>query len=308
MIRNPDYVIGFPNFCEKITIMTLPSQFLKLDPLQEMDDLRTMISNETFSVSGIVNSLQNLIPNLQKNFQGFIHGFSKSEPAAQLKGNERDFLKQVEGRVYLNLSPLLAYVPEGLDVPYLEYLSVLQDAVLHCHDNTLKILNDYSVYLAQIITNRQLKITTMPLDATYAKMEKTRQDLTQRLAKCFKPGSSKAEARYGDVVGRNADWVEVFKDITRIDHLVNTIDRSVLHKKAEECNQQLNTIIKQIRNHEFEGAGPEVTNNLANGAYQAGAELEFFAATYFRVMTLNQAIGDTMRKVGEILKDETENR
>jgi uncharacterized protein YukE len=283
--------------------MTLKSSYLTLDPLQEMDHLRTVISNETFSVQGIVNSLKNLIPDLQKNFQGFIQGFSRNEPAAQLKGNERDFIKLVEGRVYLNLAPLLAYVPEGLQVSYLEYLEVLTSAVLHCHDTTLKTLNDYSVYLAQIITNRQLKITGMPHDATYAKMEQARQALNKKLAACFKPGSSKAEATYGDVVGRNNDWVEVFKDVARVDHLINTLDRGLLHQKAEECNNQLNTIIKQIRNNEFEGAGPEVVNNLSNGAYQAGAELEFFAATYFRVMTFNQAVSDTMAKVTEIIKE-----
>jgi hypothetical protein len=276
---------------------------LTLDPIQEMDHLRNVISHETFTMSGIIHSLQNLIPNIQKNFQSFIHNFSKTEPAAQLKSNERDFLRQLDGRVYLNLSPLLAYVPEGLDVPYLEYLAVLREVVLHCHETTLTTLNEYSVYLAQIITNRQLKVTTMPHDAAYAKMEKTRAELTKRLAKCFKPGSSRAERTYGDVVDRNADWNDVFKGITEIDHLINTINRDDLHKKAEECNAQLGTIIKQIRNNEFEGAGPEVTNNLASGAYQAGAELEFFAAAYYRVMTINTAIGDTMNKVSAILKE-----
>lgn len=275
---------------------------LTVDPIQEMDHLRNVISNETFSMSGIVHSLQNLIPSIQKNFQGFIHGFSKSEPAAQLKGNERDFVKLVEGRVYLNLSPLQAYVPEGLQVSYLEYLPVLRDAVLHCHNVTQTVLNDYSVYLAQIITNRQLKMTTLPQDTTYANMEKVRQDLNKRLAACFKTGSSKADSTYGDVVDRNADWAQVFHLINEIDNDLNKIDRTRLHQKAEECNNQLNTIIKQIRNHEFEGAGPEVTNNLANGAYQCGAELEFFAATYYRTMTVNQAIADTMKKVSDILK------
>jgi hypothetical protein len=249
-----------------------------------------------------MHSLQNLIPSLQKNFQGFIHGFSKSEPAVQLKGNEKDFIKLLDGRVYLNLIPLLTYVPEGLAVPYLEYLLVLKDAVQHCHDVTLKCLNDYSVYLAQIITNRELKITTMPQDAMYAKMEKARTELVTRMAKCFKAGSSKAESTYGEVVARNAEWVDVFGVLDAVDHSINTIRRDDLHKKAEECNNQLNVIIKQIRNHEFEGAGPEVVNNLSNGAYQSGSELEFFATTYFRVMTLNQAIADTMKKVSEILK------
>jgi hypothetical protein len=282
---------------------------LTLDPIEEMENLRTLISNESFSMSGIINSLQNLIPSLQKNFQSYLNnftalGFFKSDnPAIQLKSNEREFMRTLDGRVYLNLSPLMAYVPEGLDVSYLEYLTVLREVVLHCHSTTLTTLNEYSVYLAQIITNRQLKVTTMPHDAMYAKMEKTRTELSKRLAKCFKPGSSRAERTYGDVVDRNAEWVDVFKLVTEIDHLVNTISRDDLHKKAEECNAQLGTIIKQIRNHEFEGAGPEVTNNLAAGAYQSGAELEFFAATYFRTMTINTAIADTMNKVSEILKE-----
>jgi hypothetical protein len=277
---------------------------LTIDPLQEINHLRNVISQEAISMDGIVNSLQNLIPSIQKHFHGFIQGFAKNEPAIQLKGNERDFIKQLDGRVYLNLAPLLAYVPEGMEGSYMEYLLTLKDAVQHCHDRTLKTLNDYSVYLAQIITNRQMKMTTMPHESMYAKMEQERTQLTVRLAKHFKAGSSKAESTYGEVVARNAEWVDVFQLVNQIDLMANSIRRDDLHKKAEECNAQLNTIIKQIRNNEFEGAGPEVTNNLSNGAYQSGAELELFATVYFRVIVVNQAIADTMKKVTDILKQQ----
>lgn len=283
--------------------MTLKNPLLStVNPLEEMAHLCGVISQESFSMSGIAHSLQNLMPSIQKNFQGFIQGFSKTEPAVQLKGNERDFIKLLDGRIYLNLVPLLTFVPEGLAVPYIDYLLVLKDAAQHCHDITLKTLNDYSMYLAQIITNRQFKMTTMPHDTMYARMEKERAALTERMAKCFKTGSSKAESTYGEVVGRNAEWMDVFKVLDQVDTIVNSIRRDQLHQKAEECNNQLNLIIKQIRNNEFEGAGPEVTNNLSNGAYQSGAELELFAATYFRAMVVNQAIADTMQKVSDILK------
>lgn len=275
---------------------------IPLDPIQEMDHLRGLISNESFSMSGITHSLQNLLPNIQKHFQGFIQGFSTSEPAVKLKGSERDFIKLLDGRVYLNLTPLMTHVPEGMTVSYLDYLLVLKDAVQHCHDVTLKTLNDYSVYLAQIITNRQFKLTTMPHDAMYVKLEKQRAELNARLAKCFKVGSSKAESTYGDVVQRNAEWVDVFKLLDTVNGVLNSVDRTNLHKKADECNNQLSIIIKQIRNNEFEGAGPEVTNNLSNGAYQSGAELEFFAITFFRVTVFNTAVTDTMKELADIFK------
>lgn len=284
--------------------MSFPQPLLKLDPLQEMDHLRGVISNEAISFDGIKNALYNLIPSLQKNFQQFVHGFSKTEPAIQLKANERDFMKLLDGRVYLNMAPLITYVPEGMQCSFMEYLNPLKAAVLHCNDNTQKILNDYSVYLAQIITNRQLKHTAMPHDSVYTNMEKKRTELTAAMAKCFKPGSHKAESTYGEVVTRNAEWVDVFQLIAQIEHVINSIRRDDLHKKAEECNRQLGVIIDQIRKHEFEGAGPEVINNLSNGAYQAGAELEFFALVYFRVSVMNNAISDTIKKVSDVLKQQ----
>lgn len=275
---------------------------LTIDPLQEMDHLRGVISQESISFDGITRSLKELVPSLQKNFQAFIHGFGKGEQPAQLKADEKDFLKLIEGKVYLNLAPLLTYVPEGMNVTYLEYLLALKDAVQHCHEVALKSINDYSVYLAQLITNRQFKLSAMPHDAMYAKMEKDRTELLARMAKCFKVGSTKAESTYGEVVARNAEWGDVFQMIHQVDQLANTIRRDDLYKKAEECNDQLNTIIRQIRNSEFEGVAPDVVNNLSNGAYQVGAELEFFAAVYFRVLVINTALADTVNKVGGVLK------
>lgn len=283
--------------------MFQPSPILTVDPLQEMGHLRNVISQEAISMQGIVNSISNLIPSLQSHFQNFVKGFSKSEPAVQLKGNERDFVRLIDDRVYLNLAPLLAYVPEGLEVSYIDYLDVLTLSAEHSHRVAQDALNNYSVMLAQIITNRELKKSMLPLDSQYVAMEKERTRLQAAMAKCFKTGSSRAESTYGDVVSRNAEWVDVFKMVEKLNHVVNSIRRDDLHKSAENIDRQLQTIIKQIRNHEFEGVGPEVTTNLSNGAYQCGAELEFFAAVYFRSTVMNNAVADTMKKVTEILKE-----
>lgn len=284
--------------------MPTKQPILTLDPIREMDHLRGVISQESISNEGIVHALTNLIPSLQKNFQNFVHGFTRHEPAIDLKSNELEFLKLLDKQVYLNLSPLVAYVPEGLQVSYVEYLDVLKDIALHCSETTLQCLNDYSMFLAQIITNRHLKYSVAPFEAKYAKMEKTRKDLIARMNKCFKIGSSKAESNYGDVVSRNAEWKEVFTTLQATSTLINKISREDLHKKAEECNRQLEIIIKQIRNNEFEGAGPEVTNNLSNGAFQSGAELELFTVAFFRLTTVNTAISDTVNNVAKILKEQ----
>lgn len=274
-----------------------------IDPIQEMNHLRAVVSQEAISMSGIMHSLSSLIPSIQQNFHNFVHGFTRNEPAIDLKSNEQDFIKLLDKQIYLNLSPLMTFVPEGMNVTYLEYLLVLKDLALHCHDTALDQLNVYSVFLAQIITNRNFKYSIGPSDTRYNKMEATRKELTDRMAKCFKTGSSKAESTYGDVVSRNAEWRDVFTALQIASTTINKISREALHKKAEECNSQLEIIIKQIKNNEFNGAGPEVTNHLSNGAFQAGAELELFTVVFFRLTTLNTAISDSVNKISKILKE-----
>lgn len=272
------------------------------NPIEQMDHLRGVISQEAFSFAGIKRSLSQLLPDMQRHFESFTHSFLSKEDPVQLKGNEKDFVKLIEGRVYLNLAPLLAHVPEGLKVPYLEYLVVLKDVIEHCKKNTMSAMGDYSVYLAQVITNPALRVSSPSHAATYKKMESERTELVSRMAECFQEGSHKSNSTYGAVVKRNAEWVDVFKIMHVIEDIANSMDRSAMHKKAQECNDQLNKIIDMIRHDKFEGSSPELTTNLADGAFQTGSELELFALTYFRIMVVTNAIGETMKTITKIVE------
>lgn len=278
-----------------------PTLVIPVDPMHELGRLNSAISVEAFSMSGVQNALTGFLPLLQDNFERFINSFSTKDPAIQLKSNERDFIKLVSGGQYLAMTSLPAYVPEGLSVHYLDYLVVLVEAVEHCFNNTQQHLNGYSTYLAQMITNREMRETTASHLAKYKEMEVTRLKLVKRLSDCFN-GNHSTNATYGDVVSRNAEWQNVFEVLTKATTLINKISRDALHKKAEESNKYLETIIRQIKEGKFELAGPEVTKNLSDGAYHAALELEFFVMVYFRMTTLNKAISDTMNAVTETIK------
>lgn len=277
---------------------------LPVKPLTEIQRLAGVVNQEAFSMAGITNSLRNLIPDVSRYFGSLTHGFFgqiAQEPAVQLASNERDFIKLLEGRVYLNLAPMAAHVPEGMIGTYVDYLNELHKAMQHSKDVAQRALSEYSLFLAKIITNRDMRMDGDSKKAEYKKMELLREDLLEKSAACFKPGSSVAVSTYGKVVERNADWETVFSLIHAIDNLANGIDRQALHKAAENCARQLDIVVKAVEAGKFEEASPEVLVTLADGAYQCGAELEFFALMYFRAATINTAVSDTMKSVTEIL-------
>lgn len=278
-----------------------PTLEFPVDPLDDMQRLRTLISMESISMTGVKNALANLLPSLRSNFDLFSRKFTTHEPAIALKGNERDFVKLVNNQHYLNITSLAAYVPEGLAVPYLEYLIVLNDSIEHCSKYAMELMNEYSLFLAQIVTNRELKHTVSSHTSRLKAIETERKELIARMAKCFNQTTT-ATVSYGDVVSRNVDWQNVFELMTSASNKVNHISRDALHKKADECNKYLEIIIKQIKNGHYDDAGPEVTTNLSEGAYQAASELEFFSVVYYKTTTLNTAISDTMKNVTESIK------
>lgn len=279
---------------------------MKLDktvPLVEMKKLRYLVSQESVSVGGIVRSIKDLIPALQTNFKEFIGNFTKTDSPITLKADEQAFTTLVMKRPYLTLEGYGAHVPEGMRSTYLEYAMALQTAAQHCHNIAQKSLNDYSMMLAQVITNRQLKLSMPSHVVSYAKMEEERNKLTAVMGACFDLGSTKATATYGDVVGSNSEWQAVFRTMHITMDFLNRMQRDMLHKKAEECSENLALIIKQIKSGEFDGAGPEVIQNLSDGAYQVGCELELFSVVYFKATVLASAITDTMKNLTKTITE-----
>lgn len=278
---------------------------MDVNPLVEMEKLRDLISQESISIAGIKRSVADLIPSLQNNFKSFLSRISgsASSETITLKASDREFLALIQTKPFLNLESIPAEVPEGMTSTFKGYAHALQAAATHVSTNTEKSMAEYSRMLAQIVTNKDMKVSMMPNNAKYRQMESQRDQLTKAMGNCFSDGSSNTKSTYGEVVQSNTEWRDVFMTMTALMDLLNRMNRDKLQEQAEECSELLGTIIKQIKNGEFEQAGPEVLDNLADGAYQCGAELELFSVVYFKATVLATAITDTMNNVEKALAE-----
>jgi hypothetical protein len=254
-----------------------------------------LVALEAFSGANISETLQNAFPVLVDTLTSVFNKFVPGSTAISLTSKQSDFLRNVNSHSYLDISPLTAYVPEGLSVQYLDYCKVMMPAVEHASEILNGVLSQYSVFLSQMIGNPDHRGSMNSFDHVYNDLNKERAKLNENLGDCFKVGSTKSEVNIGAVVSRNSDWHSVIESVEKMSKLVNSVDRKALNKKIAECTDLLKVIMRQIDDGSFEGASPETATNLSNGAYSVASELEFFSVMYYKTATFTEAVDRTMK-------------
>jgi hypothetical protein len=242
------------------------------------------------------NLIHRFLPNARGVFAALAQKFSASEEGIVLTRDQRAFMKVVEAHKYLDLSPIVAYVPEGLDVPYLHYTNALGPAVDHAA-NVQTLLAGYSTYIAMLLTNHDERFSTKDSAVSYKGLETLRDRFNKDLGDCFKNGSHNTDVRYGDVVERNSDWNLVFPAAASLSDKMNGVDRKVLTKTLNDTVHLMDRLIENIQKDEFKGASPTMLTELADGAYQMASEVEFFATVYYRIMALTASIDRTTKNI-----------
>lgn len=240
--------------------------------------------------------IHRFLPNARGILAGLVSRFQASEEGIVLSRDQRAFMKVVDEHKYLDLSPIVAYVPEGLDTTYQHYANVLGAAVDHAV-KVQTLLTDYSTYIASLLTNHDVRFSNQDSSGTYKGLEAQRAQLNLELGKCFRNGSHNTEVRYGDVVERNSDWSLVFHAAAQLTDKMNGVNRKVLAKTLQDTSHLMDRLIEMAKKDDFKGASPTMLSELADGAFQLASEVEFFAVIYYRVLALSTAIDSTTKNI-----------
>lgn len=254
---------------------------------------RDVVALEAFAVSDVTAYFKDVFPSIAGAFSDFVSRFKAPGPNIALSPKYRNFQHDMLKHAYLDVAPITAYVPEGLAVGYLDYAERLLAAVQHSV-KIMDVMGPYSVYLSQLITNKDALVSTKGSDVENKILQRERDDLNDNLGECFRKGSTKAEASIGDVVRRNAEWTDVFAMCDDMSALLAKVDRKALMKKVNECSEHLAIILKLLRDKDIEKVANQTVINLADGAYQMAAELEFFAVVYFKVEVFTNCVNKTI--------------
>jgi hypothetical protein len=261
---------------------------------------RNHIAFESNFATDIQALLRNVFPSFAADLTGFFNRFSPETPALALTSKQASFIREVTKHAYLDLAPLGAYVPEGLDTTYLTYIDILEQAVVHASQVVDKALSPFSMYLAQLINNPDTKLSSQTFDHEVKSMEKAREHFNAELGKCFKKGSTQTDVNIGKVVTRNNDWHDVFNRSEAMLKIMNKVDRSVMNKKVAECAKYLEVIQDKIKRGDFDGGSPQMAKNLGELSFNVASELEFYVAIYYKAAALTESINRTIKHFDDV--------
>lgn len=263
--------------------------------------IRDRIALES-TVPGIAEpAFQRMFPTVVDYMKNLLHNVDVGLKALPMFFNS-GFEHKVQKVRYLDVSPMVAFVPAGLVSDYLTYAPDLVAAAEHVAKFVKEELTAYSTYCAMIVSNRDQKFSTVDMDAGFQKMAAQREAVAAAMNKHFNPDSSETRKTIGDVVSRAGDWPQVLKFSKELSTIINHIDRNVIKKKTHEIEEYLGLIVKRIEKGEMDGASPEVVRGLADGAYQIASELQFYSIVYYRVLAFVEAIKATTDHFDKVIK------
>lgn len=269
-------------------------------PLKKLQIQRDIVALEAFSVSDVTGLFKNFMPSIKASFQEISNSFNPSAAGVALLPSSSEFLKDIPKHSYMDVKILSAFVPEGMDAKYRAYAEVLLRAAKHAAEAP-KRLSDFNVYLGRLHSATGGHRSTEDGTLAYRDMEKTRKEINREIGDCFTSGSSRVETTIGKVIDRNADWQDIFAMCDAMTSEVMSVDRKKLQKQIQDCNEFLAAVERKLKAAEFEGVSPNVVQNLADGAYQLASELEFFAATYYRVEVFVTSVNRTVKHFQNVM-------
>lgn len=260
------------------------------------------VSLESISGADIRNLLTNAFPSIVSEVKSYFSQFNPSDRSVMLAFDKYGFNKELGKHNYMDIGPLSAFIPEGLDVKYIPYSEELVKAAEHAAKVLSGTMATYTVFLSQLINNADAKLASDSFDKVYENLSKEREQINAALGKCFKKGSTKSETTISEVVDRNNDWQKVFENADVMVKLIESVDRKALNKKIEESTKLLEVIMEKIRRDEFVGMSPEVIRNLSDGAYCMASELEFYSVTHYKILAFTTCLNRTIDHFEKVFK------
>lgn len=262
-----------------------------------LDTQRQVLAMEAFTLTDLQASLKRIFPSMIEGLKSFIGMFNSEQPALEVKKDQRAFLSKIGNSSYMDLMPIPCYVPEGLSENLVKYSAELLNHVKHSEEIMNKVLAPISTYTALLIGSKDRKFDTVGIVREMKKRETERNALLKSITDMYTAGSTNTAAKYSDLVGRNSDWDQVFRNLNEATKRINSVNRKEVNAKIAECVELFEVVQNKVAREELEGVSPEVTESLGEAVFQAAKELEYYSVTYYRVLALATAIEDSIEAV-----------
>jgi hypothetical protein len=264
------------------------------------EDIHAAVAAGMDSFRSFGNKLSELLPGIVRAFQN-ADRLGSYEAVETFNLDQRAFIELVSKHSYIELREIKGYVPQGYHATFLEGLTVLGDAVERCTRLQAQVLKPYLTYLAPLLSSSDALKRPDDQVEFFSRLNTERTEMYAR-QKALYAQRTDTRAKIGQLLERNADWVPVFSALNKVTATLDSIKRDEIDLHVKHIEDYLKIIEGRLKENKIPEVSPEVSQALADGAYQIACELEYFGMVYYWVLGLKSAITDTVMEVTSTVK------
>lgn len=248
------------------------------------------ISLEASVVANAAQTLKSFFPSVLARFKEVAVIINVSDCGikpieVKYSKDQKKVIQALQDTPYTDLIRFPIQVPERLNVKFVDAIPVYSDMIDHMHETMTKTVKDFRVYIGSVLTNKDSKISLKDNKGLYKKIEETRTELEQRIAKMYSDRNDRAIRHFDEMFSRNSEVEKLYAAAEQFKKRVDAFDLNSLKDQTSMCVVILEDIINQIDSGKIETLSPEACVNLSAGVFEIAKEVEFFSLNYFRLLT-----------------------
>lgn len=279
---------------------------------KKLDQIRSRytqhaLATEEFSSTAVVNAIGQTLNYVKQSMTALAsrvqldnHPQSKHDVQEWNQTQIHNFVMSINKTNYLTYCEMnIAYSPEGMIATYLQYYSALYAALEHISTSEKENLIPYVNFLGGLVSlSHDTLKTTKSAHVEYKALESVHERLEKGLAACFKDGSDVVNRKINEVIGRNADWAEVFKVLKACEEITSRLNIKNIKKLVDDANTYLIAIEENIKTEpDMLKANKEVISHLSEGAYHVAHEVELISTLIYQEQVIRNAVYRTAQNV-----------
>lgn len=261
-----------------------------------------MLALEAENSNNILQSAINLIPNVMNDLSTSMDSLvelGKSFSFSELKSKVHANFFGVKDIPEDALTKVFVPTPEGFIGNMDKYQTGLTNSVDYYESVTAVMLKEFYVTVAAFVTNKDRKLSIKDDTNKFKGYEAARTALTKDISSHFTKGNT-GRTLFHDAYGSYGEFKKVCKDNS---NLVKRLDQIDLKKVATQVKKIVDTLdiaIKSAERGDYDKASNEALMNMANGTFELAQQVEFFAATAYRIKALTFAISEADSKIKKL--------
>lgn len=203
-------------------------------------------------------------------------------------------MRSITKEPYLELAPMEVPVPEGLSVPWLDYLRVLD----HANGVAMRLYDDalvpFSLFIGQAINDpEKIANETFQHGAVIHDLDQVREALIQT-----KKNGKRATSRYDRVVGRNGDWAEIEDRMNQLLESRKQLPQELVRKTVIELDSNIKLLLRRMGDTNLQyRPTPNVIKQLADICHALAEQVAYYAVVTTLVLEAQVALEDTQAQL-----------